>query len=213
MTTVTRIAKPVLYAGARITYSWTLATVPRREDLPALLNRRHLLGTAVEVGVQSGAFSETLLDTWRGQKLISVDPWTAAEDYDDVSNVPQDAQDELHRSTCRRLARFDDRSDVWRMTGHDASVRIADSSLDFVYLDARHDYESVCEDLADWWPKLKPGGLFSGHDYVDGKLATGDYGVKRAVDEFLAKRNLQPRKTLLETTSASWLVIKQQPPT
>lgn len=31
----------------------------------------------------------------------------------------------------------------------------------------RHDYCGVSEDLAAWWPKLRSGGLLSGHDYVD----------------------------------------------
>ena len=210
MAIVTRIAKPLLYGGARATYSWTLAMVPRRQDLPVLLNRRKLSGTGVEVGVQSGAFSETLLDIWRGRLLISVDPWaeTSPDDYVDVSNVDQVAQNELYDSTCRRLARFGVRSDVWRMTGKDASLRVDDVSLDFVYLDARHDYESVREDLHDWWPKLRCLGLFAGHDYVDGRRATGEYGVKRAVDEFLSERGLRARKTLLDGGAASWLAIK-----
>lgn len=211
MATVTRIAKPLLYGGARATYPWTLAMVPRREDLPVLLNRRKLSGTGVEVGVQSGAFSETILDGWRGQLLISMDPWaeTPPDDYVDVSNVAQAAQDELYDSTCRRLARFGARSEVWRTTGKDGGLRIDDGSLDFVYLDARHDYESVREDLHDWWPKLRRLGIFAGHDYVDGRLATGVYGVKRAVDEFLSERGLRAHKTLLDGGAASWLAIKR----
>lgn len=33
--------------------------------------------------------------------------------------------------------------------------------------DARHDYCGVAEDLELWWPKVKPGGIFAGHDYID----------------------------------------------
>ena len=40
-------------------------------------------------------------------------------------------------------------------------------SLDFIYIDARHDYKAVWDDLEAWFPKLRKGGLFSGHDYVD----------------------------------------------
>lgn len=35
-----------------------------------------------------------------------------------------------------------------------------------VYVDARHDKCGVTEDLNKWWPKLKQGGFFAGHDMV-----------------------------------------------
>ena len=62
--------------------------------------------------------------------------------------------------------------------------------MDFVYIDARHDYESVLEDLDAWCPKMKPGGIIAGHDYVDGMFAQGDFGVKSAVDEFFGERGI-----------------------
>jgi len=30
-------------------------------------------------------------------------------------------------------------------------------SLDWIYIDARHDYTGVSEDLRLYWPKLRPG--------------------------------------------------------
>jgi hypothetical protein len=50
------------------------------------------------------------------------------------------------------------------------------------------------EDLGAWWPKLAPGGLFAGHDFVpDGDHAAGAFGVQKAVQEFAARveRNVQ----------------------
>jgi hypothetical protein len=41
----------------------------------------------------------------------------------------------------------------------------ADGTLDFVFIDAAHDYDSVVKDLAAWYHKLKPGGIWAGHDY------------------------------------------------
>ena len=56
-------------------------------------------------------------------------------------------------------------------------------SLDAVFIDAGHDYQSVKADLQAWWPKVKPGGWIGGHDY--GHPTFPD--VKRAVDEFFGK--------------------------
>jgi len=41
---------------------------------------------------------------------------------------------------------------------------MADGSLDFVFIDAGHDYESVYADIAAWKPKLKPTGVMAGDD-------------------------------------------------
>jgi hypothetical protein len=67
---------------------------------------------------------------------------------------------------------------------------VADSSLDFVYIDARHDRASVLEDLAAWYPKVRAGGIIAGHDYVDGTFPSGVFGVKSAVDEFFGARGI-----------------------
>lgn len=46
-----------------------------------------------------------------------------------------------------------------------ASTFFADASLDWVHVDARHDYDSVRADIAAWLPKVRPGGWLSGDDY------------------------------------------------
>jgi len=62
-----------------------------------------------------------------------------------------------------------------------ASRLFADESIDWVHLDARHDYESVRADIAAWLPKVKPGGWLSGDDYDELKFPE----VVRAVGELL----------------------------
>ena len=42
---------------------------------------------------------------------------------------------------------------------------IENDSVDFVYIDAEHDYHSVKQDLSVWFPKVKIGGFLAGHDY------------------------------------------------
>jgi predicted O-methyltransferase YrrM len=48
----------------------------------------------------------------------------------------------------------------------DAASLFRDGSLDAVFLDADHSYESVCKDVAAWLPKVKAGGVLAGHDYT-----------------------------------------------
>lgn len=42
----------------------------------------------------------------------------------------------------------------------------ADGSVDFVFIDADHSYEGVKKDILAWLPKVKKGGVLSGHDYA-----------------------------------------------
>jgi Methyltransferase domain len=181
--------------------------LPRREQLPELLNRHRLFGRAVEVGVQQGDFSELILLRWHGRQLISVDPWRAApqDEYRDISNLPQEVHDTFYANARHRLAVFGDRSKIWRMTSREAAARIEPRTLDFVYLDARHDYESVKEDVELWYEKVRPGGILAGHDYLDGVRPQGVFGVKSAVDEFFGARGLTVRATL-DNPWPSWIV-------
>jgi hypothetical protein len=62
----------------------------------------------------------------------------------------------------------------------EAAVQFEDFSVDALYVDAAHEYEPVCNDLEAWIPKVKKGGILSGHDYQHEP-------VKRAVDEAMER--------------------------
>lgn len=59
-----------------------------------------------------------------------------------------------------------------------AAARYVDGSLDAVFIDADHSYESVASDIAAWLPKVRPGGIIAGHDF-----SPSFPGVMRAVHE------------------------------
>jgi hypothetical protein len=47
----------------------------------------------------------------------------------------------------------------------DATKIFADESLDWVHLDASHDYEYLTKEIQAWLPKIRRGGWLSGDDY------------------------------------------------
>jgi predicted O-methyltransferase YrrM len=59
----------------------------------------------------------------------------------------------------------------------EAAALFDDGEVDFVWVDAGHDYNSVRGDLEAWHKKVKPGGILGGHDLSEA-------GVKLAVDKF-----------------------------
>jgi len=65
----------------------------------------------------------------------------------------------------------------------EAADKFEDKSLEFVFIDADHNYEFVKKDILAWLPKIKEGGVLAGHDYLY------FVGVKQAVDEIFGNRN------------------------
>lgn len=185
-----------------------------RADLPGLLNERGLLGCGAEIGVYAGEFSSRILSTWRGRHLLSIDPWMPVdvEEYVDASNLDEAGFSAVYATAVTRLQRFGDRSSIWRTTSDEAAGRLPPACLDFVYIDARHDEESVRNDLEQWFPKVRPGGVIAGHDYVDGELPEGRFGVKSAVDAFFGPRRLRVHVTG-EETFPTWIVELDPEPT
>jgi predicted O-methyltransferase YrrM len=66
---------------------------------------------------------------------------------------------------------------------------------DLIYIDADHTYLGVREDLINYWPKVKEGGIIFGDDYMlksDGPRESDGYQpeVARAVDEFVRANKL-----------------------
>lgn len=204
-----KVIPPWLLGLMRGTYATAFPQLPTREDLPRLLEALSLGGTGAEIGVQEGHFSHHILTYWGGKQLISIDAWEHfdEDEYLDIANVGQEIQDEKYRLTQQRLAVFGSRSEVWKCRSIEAASRIADYTLDFVYLDARHDYAAVLEDLTAWVPKVRPGGLIAGHDYLDGHLPEGEFGVKRAVDEYFAKMQSTIHSTMFDEPWKTWYVL------
>lgn len=144
----------------------------RRDDMGELLRSRGLTGIGVEVGVQMGEYSSTLLEGWRQAALfIQVDLWEHQDNYADVANVNSSKQDRNMAQSCqaaleakkaglaRQVVQCKDLSTA-------CAKLIPDGALDFVYVDARHDRKGVLEDLAAYWPKVRVGGIIAGHDYM-----------------------------------------------
>jgi cephalosporin hydroxylase len=55
-----------------------------------------------------------------------------------------------------------------------ARKHLAGKQFDFLFIDGDHEYDGVLEDLIQWYPLVKPGGLIAFHDIVpDEEARTG----------------------------------------
>lgn len=154
-------------------------------------------GVAVEIGVAGGHFSRQILATWKSiSALVLVDAWQHFEEgYSDACNLSQSVQDERYQRVCLDF-NSDQRVSVVRKLSVEAAKFYLPETFQFIYLDANHSTAAVRQDLEAWWPKLRPGGIFAGHDYLEGN---GEgYGVKLAVDRFANEWDLRVHHTTQE---------------
>jgi len=130
-------------------------------------------GTVVEIGSWKGRSTVAICEGLKGASMYAVD--TFGGDPDLMERYAEELQeDRVYKEFCDHTAAYAF-LEVLRMTSSEASTRFEDSSLDWVFIDADHTFDRVHEDISCWLPKVKPGGLISGHDYPYGP-------VKKAVD-------------------------------
>jgi len=113
-------------------------------------------------------------------QMVAVDLWQTiakrdVEGSETYEDRPHETVYEHFVQHCK--AHFPDRVKILRMDTVAAAKEIEDGSLDFVFIDADHTYEGCKADICAWLPKVRDGGLVSGHDY-------NWPSVKQAVDEF-----------------------------
>ena len=136
-----------------------------------------------EIGVGSGPYSEAICLANPGVHLYCVDAWDAYPGYRDFTDPNHLIQD--YKMAQIRLAPYN--VTLMRKKSLDAAECFDSDSLDFVYIDANHDAPFIGDDIAAWSPKVRSGGIVSGHDY-----ASIHPDVIEAVDNYTAGQHIHP---------------------
>lgn len=177
-----------------------------RNDLPILF---HELGFnhVAEIGVESGRFSKVLLMNNPGSKLYAIDSWKAYRAYRD--HVRQPKIDQMLVDARERLKGL--RVQFIQAFSVDAAKNFKDGTLDAVFIDANHRYEFVVADLAAWVPKVRPGGIVSGHDWFKDLKPGAPYNVIPAVRGYVESHNIHPLFIACGDPgkAKSWFFIKE----
>mgnify|MGYP001053257768 FL=1 len=134
-----------------------------------------------EVGVWRGENSYEILTRLSNCKLLYlIDPYEeypAYEGTDIKALISAKAQAHIRLQSFEQKGRV-----VWLHKKFEGCEGvIAENSLDFVYIDGDHRYETVKKDLALALRLVKIGGVIGGHDYSN---LPHLHGVKQAVNEF-----------------------------
>lgn len=180
--------------------------VKNRLEFGELFNKMGFTGNGAEIGVQRGDFSAVIRNTWKNGSIHLIDRWIYNEDYDDVARLSYREQLNNYLYVVNRFCE-DFGMKIFRMDSVEATNHFPDQFFDWIYIDADHSYEGCKRDLKAWYRKLKNGGVFCGHDYLDGIIPAGYFGVKSAVDEFIKDKNVNLFITEEEEWK-SWYFIK-----
>lgn len=157
---------------------------PKRWDWLIKMINENGYTKGAEVGVQNGINASKVLGRCPSLHLHLVDRWkniTPDPSGLRIGCENWDAADGK-RKAMANVRPFKDRIKVLEGDSVAMADKVEDGSLDFVFIDADHRYTGVKADIKAWAPKVKEGGIISGHDL--------DYprcpGVRKAVEEAFA---------------------------
>lgn len=166
-----------------------------------------------EVGVRTGGYFDTLL-TENVSKAYGVDIWRSTSLTGQNDNLyDQNTLDYQYREVFKKY-RNDARVKLIREFSVNAASFFEDEYFDFIYIDADHTYKAVTEDLNAWFPKLKKGGILSGHDYITPEMTiqlghSVPFGVIEAVTSFRVNNNIDDSKFhLTSELYATYFILK-----
>jgi predicted O-methyltransferase YrrM len=141
---------------------------------------------------QSAAFmaAELKMQNKNGVRFFCIDTWQGTSE-DEHGGDKWVKEGKLFEKFTENLLEVSDER---------ASYLFPEQSVDICFVDADHSYDGVTKDLELWTPKVKPGGIMSGHDYDPTGSAWQE--CRRAVDDFWGKFG----KEVKATGGLTWVV-------
>jgi hypothetical protein len=125
--------------------------------------------------------SVEIINSGKQIKFDCVDTWQGSEEHlrPGPHYEPLAVSGKLYEHFLDNMKPVEGRFTPVKLPSTEAANLYQDKSLDFVFLDAAHDYDSIKSDIIAWLPKVKIGGWIGGHDY------TWNEGIRRACKELL----------------------------
>jgi predicted O-methyltransferase YrrM len=159
-----------------------------RGQFLSLLVAKHDWQRGAEIGLSNGETSAYLLQHHPRLHMIGVDARRAFPGHAGPDDFTEWDHAALRVQADKALAPYGERFRMIEKLSVDAAEEVADSSLDFVFIDADHSEAACRADILAWLPKIKPGGWITGHDI-------SWPSVRAAVDDMIPRYQIGPDVT------------------
>ena len=170
--------KDLIKAGAQFAYpvQW------RRWEVINVFVTQFNWKIGVEIGVNEGLNIFEVAKNNEKLKIYGVDPYKVQEEntlYEKKIGEVQkfnrkrydnDSLNMIRRRMLKESLKYSNLKIIID-TSVNASKQFDKESIDFVFIDGDHSYESVKNDIKYWESKVKENGLIMGHDYNWGDVA------------------------------------------
>jgi predicted O-methyltransferase YrrM len=120
--------------------------------------------TFVEIGSWKGKSAAYMaVEIANSQKNINfycIDTWEGSIEHQDNENIK-----ELYDVFIKNMNTLNTFFHPIKTTSLQATTMFENESIDFLFLDASHEYNDVKNDISAWLPKIRKKGILAGHDY------------------------------------------------
>ena len=122
--------------------------------------------TGIEIGTAEGLLTKGLLFYLPNiETIYTIDPYLYEPERGFEAGVNnQEWHDDRKRQAEAALLPYEGRY-VHICTYSDEAVSVTPKEVDFVWIDGDHRPEQITRDIANYYPKVKPGCIFGGHDW------------------------------------------------
>jgi predicted O-methyltransferase YrrM len=145
-------------------------------------------GTFVELGCYKGKSTSfigvEIHKRKRDINFFAIDSFQGATNSTDANEIKAyEGISEIEESYTYNVSLIGNKIKTIVSLTDEAAQYFDDSSVDVVFVDGGHSYEVVKADILAWLPKVKKGGIISGHDFNAWE------GVNKAVTEIFGTPN------------------------
>jgi predicted O-methyltransferase YrrM len=135
----------------------------------------HFVEVGCHVGRSSSFMAVEIINSGKDIRLDCVDWWNDEAVFNEFKNNIEPVKHRIN---------------IVKEISWDAAKLYEDGVLDFVFIDASHDFRSVYKDIKAWKPKVRIGGILAGHDY-NPIIGKDGVWVSDAVHEFIGEYKIR----------------------
>lgn len=201
-----------------IVNNWVIELPNMGRDQMAELFKELEFRTGVEVGVFKGKYSEILCKTLPNAEIYGVDAWKLDAHPEGVFNhgTTQYYFDKCYNETVNRMKPFP-HYQIIKELSVEAAKKFGNNSIDFCYIDAGHDFLNFTLDLTSWLPRIRSGGIMSGHDwaffpfdkYIHTKYVLSAYMKCYNIRPFFVVGANEKKEGTIRDRWRSWFFVKE----